>query len=287
MSRRFSLVSLRTASFLAFLFTISALSGSAFGQQPAATASPTPAATPAPTPIPTNARNADGSQVFTAEQIAESVIIIYGRGGGRIVLDQIRKTTQERGKVTITNAAGKTDVIPYQRWTIRGENSFKDKVRFEQDFPDARYSLVTNEEKVFGIFNDASFNPREDAVRSFENQIYRGLDGLLRYKENGSTLTQGEKTKILGVEYYVVDVTDKTGRKTRYFISTRSLKIMMLEYEENGIPYKKRFYDYRYAQGTMIPYRTVLWANDKIVEETNIGTITYGQKIDDSLFPVT
>lgn len=276
-------MSLRTASFLAFLLSFSALTGSAIGQQPATTPAPTPAATP----IPTQTKNSDGSQAFTAEQIAESVIIIYGRGGGRIVLDQIRKTTQERGKLTITNAAGKTDVIPYQRWTVRGENSFKDKVRLEQDFPDARYSLVNNQEKVFGIFNDASFNPREDAVRSFENQIYRGLDGLLRYKENGSTLGQGEKTKILGVEYYVVDVTDKTGRKTRYYVSTKSLKIMMLEYEENGINYKKRFYDYRYAQGTMIPYRTVLWAGDKVVEETNIGTITYGQKIDDTLFPVT
>jgi hypothetical protein len=272
-------VSLRTASFLAFLLSFSALTGSALGQETAAT--------PAPTPIPLLTKNADGSIAFTAEQIAESVIIIYGRGGGRIVLDQIRKTAQERGKLSITNAAGKTDVIPYQRWIVRGENSFKDKVRFEQDFPEARYSLVTNQEKVFGIFNDSSFNPREDAVRSFENQIYRGLDGLLRYKENGSTLTQGEKTKILGVEYYVIDVTDKTDRKTRYYVSTKSLKIMMLEYEENGVDYKRRFYDYRLAQGTMIPYRTVLWANDKIVEETNIGTITFGQKVDDSLFPVT
>lgn len=279
--RRTPLVSLRLASYLAAVLFVFAFAGSSFSQQPVGS-TPTPTPTPAPTPI---ATNADGSQAYTAEQIVESSIILFGRGGGRIVLDQIRKTTFERGKVSVTNATGKTDTVPYQRWVIRGETQFKDRHRLEQDFPDARYSLVYNNEKVFGIFNDSSFTPREDAIRSFENQMFRGLDGLLRYKENGSTLTLGERKKILGVDYYVVDIKDKNQRTTRYYISVRSLKIMLLEYEEAGVKYERRFYDYRLAQGTMVPYRTVLTADGKITEETIIGTITYGQKVDEALFP--
>lgn len=272
-------MSLRSASYFAAVLFIFALAGSSFSQQPA---TPTPTPTPSATPI---ATNPDGSQAFTAEQIVESSIILFGRGGGRIVLDQIRKTTFERGKVSVTNATGKTDTVPYQRWVIRGESQFKDKHRLEQDFPDARYSLVYNNEKVFGIFNDSSFTPREDATRSFENQMFRGLDGLLRYKENGSTLALAERKKVLGVDYYVVDITDKNQRATRYYISVRSLKVMFLEYEDAGIKYERRFYDYRLAQGTMVPYKTVLTADGKVIEETNIGTITYGQKVDEALFP--
>lgn len=272
-------MSLRSASYFAAVLFIFALAGSSFSQQPA---TPTPTPTPSATPI---ATNPDGSQAFTAEQIVESSIILFGRGGGRIVLDQIRKTTFERGKVSVTNATGKTDTVPYQRWVIRGESQFKDKHRLEQDFPDARYSLVYNNEKVFGIFNDSSFTPREDATRSFENQMFRGLDGLLRYKENGSTLALAERKKVLGVDYYVVDITDKSQRATRYYISVRSLKVMFLEYEDAGIKYERRFYDYRLAQGTMVPYKTVLTADGKVIEETNIGTITYGQKVDEALFP--
>ena len=41
----------------------------------------------------------------------------------------------------------------------------------------------------------------------------------------------------------------------------------MLTYEEDGIKYKQKSYDQRYAQGTLVPYRSVLTANDKVVEE--------------------
>jgi len=45
------------------------------------------------------AAKADPKAPVTAEGVAESTIIIYGGLGGRKTLDQIRKTTIERGKV--------------------------------------------------------------------------------------------------------------------------------------------------------------------------------------------
>src|SRR5204863_914696 len=124
----------------------------------------------------------------------------------------------------------------------------------------------------------------EDAIRTFENQIVHGIEALLRYKENESKLDLQPKEKVYGVDYYVIDVTDKAGHKTRFYVSAKSYRVMMLTYEDAGIKFRRKFYDYNYAQGTLVPYRTVLWANEKQVEETDIGTVTFAQKVDEDLF---
>ena len=221
---------------------------------------------------------------FTAEQIAESAIVIYGGLLGRENLNQIRKTTFERGKISITDAAGKTETANYDRWILRGNNLTKEKIRLDQTFPDAKYSLVYDSDKIFGLYNDSVFTPREDASSAFQSQIWHGLEGLLRYKENESKLELAGQDKVMGVDFFKVDVIDKQNRRTRFYVSLKKFRVMMLEYEEAGIKYKRKFYDYNYAQGTLVPYRSVLWANDKQVEETEIGTITFGQKVEETIF---
>ena len=221
---------------------------------------------------------------LTAEQVAESTIVIYGGLLGRQNLNQIRKTTLERGRIYVTDAAGKTETANYERWIMRGESLSKEKIRLDQSFPDAKYSLVYTGEKIFGLYNETVFTPREDASVGFQNQIWRGLEGLLRYKENEAKLELAGREKIMGVDFFLLDVTDKQSRKTRFYVSSKSFRVMMLEYEMAGIKYRRKFYDYNYAQGTLVPYRSVLWANDKQIEETEIGTITFGQKIEETMF---
>ena len=233
-----------------------------------------------PTPAPAKA----SAKPTTADQIAELVVFFYGGGGARERLNQIRKTTLERGSSVFTTAEGKTDKAKYSRFIIRADSLDKERVRLDQEFPSATYSLILNDEKVFGIYNNTVFTPREDAVKAFENQIVHGLEALLRFKENGSTLELQPKEKLLGVDYYVVDVTDKQGRKTRFYISAKTYRVLMLTYEDEGVKYRRKFYDYNYAQGTLVPFRTVLWADDKQIEETDVGTITFGQKVDEELF---
>ena len=256
------------------------LTAGAFGIAAQETAGPTPT----PTPPPATVFNEKNPQSVTAEQVAESSIFIYGFGGGRAVLDQIRKTTAERGKITTRNGEGREESGTYQRWIVRGDDSFKDKVHFEQVFPGTEYSMIRADEKVFGVTNNLTFSPSPDALKQFDNQTFRGLDALLRYKENGSTLELQERQKVMGVDFYVLDVTDKEGRKTRFFVSAKTLRVMIAEFEEDGVKYTRRFYDYRNAQGTLVPYRTVLWADGRQVEERTIGTITFGQKVEDGLF---
>ncbi len=266
----------KPSTLVLLLFVLGAVSG--FGQQPPVEQKEEkkPAANVSPK---------DAAKNPTAGQVAESVIIIYGLGGGRAVLNQIRKTALERGKISVLNADGKTDQATYQRWTQRADTLRKEKIRLDQEFPSARYSLVFNEEKIFGIVDEQVFTPREDASQAFENQIVHGLEALLRYKENESKveLVAG-KEKVLGVEYYLLDVTDKQSRKTRFYISAKTFRVMMLDYEQNSVKYRRKFYDYNYAQGTLFPFRTTLWAAGKMVEETEVGTITFGQRIDEAMF---
>ena len=220
----------------------------------------------------------------TAEVIVETAIIVYGLGAGRLMLDQIRKTALERGKTNVLNGEGRMEQASYQKWTTRGESLKKQKIRLDQEFPSVRYSLIYDDDKTFGIFNESVFTPREDAARAFHNQIFFGLDFLLRYKESGSQLSLVGREKHAGVEFHVVDVTDKEDRKVRFFISAKSYRVMMLEYDDEGKKYTRKFYDYNNAQGTLVPFRTVLYEGDKIVEETNIGTVTFGQKIDEGTY---
>ena len=223
----------------------------------------------------------ESAKGVTAEQVVETTILLYGT---RDNLKQIRKSVFERGKISITNAEGRVEQANYERWILRGDSLDKERIRFDQEFPNAKFSLVYKDNKIFGIFNDSVFQPREDAAKAFENQIWHGLEALLRYKENGSTIELVGKEKLMGVEFHLLDVTDKQNRKTRFYISTKTLRVMMLEYTEADTKYRRRFYDYNLAQGTLVPYRTVLWANDKQIEEIEIQTVSFGQKIEENAF---
>ena len=223
----------------------------------------------------------------TAEQVAESAIFIYG---SRPVLEQIRRNGVERGRIIRFSTDGKTEEATYERRFVRGESLDKDKIRLDQKMPTVEYSLVYGAGKLWGIINGAAFTPREDAAANFLSQHQHSVESLLRYKENGSALTLVGKDKQKGLDLYILDVVDKEKHKTRYYISSKSLHVLWLEYEEAPSPgatpikYTRKFYDYRYAQQTLVPYRSVLLEDGRQTQETRILTVTYGVKVDDSVF---
>jgi len=229
----------------------------------------------------------DQQKTFTAEQIAESAIFVYG---SRPVLEQIRRNGVERGRITRVTSDGKTEEATYERRFVRGESSEKDKVRLDQKMPTMEYSLIYGEGRLWGVINGAAFIPRQDAATTFLSQHRHSIETLLRYKESGSTLTLVGKEKQKGLELYVLEVVDKDKRSTRYHISVKSLHVLWLEYEEASavgvtpVKYTRKFFDYRYAQSTLVPYRTVLLEDGKQTQETRISTVTFGVKLDDSLF---
>ena len=226
-------------------------------------------------------------KTYTVEQIVESVILVYG---SRPALEHIRRNGVERGKMTRVNAQGAAEEANYERRFIRGENLDKDKIRLDQKLPSMEYSLIYGDGKLWGIINGAMFTPRQDAAASFLSQHLHSIDSLLRYKECGSTLTLVGKEQQKGLELYVVDLVDKEKRKTRYYISARTLRVLWLDYEDaptaGGTPvkYTRRFLDYRAVQQTLVPYHVVLIEDGKQTQETYILTITYGAKLDESIF---
>ena len=87
----------------------------------------------------------------------------------------------------------------------------------------------------------------------------------------------------------MLDVESKDKRKTRYFISAKTLHVVWLEYEEpseSGTPmkFKRTFHDYRYAQARSSRTGASCFEDGKQTQETRILTVTYGSKLDDSLF---
>ena len=225
-------------------------------------------------------------QKYTAEQVVESVILVYGT---RPALDHIRRNGVERGKITRINPEGNAEEANYERRFVRGENLDKDKIRLDQKLPTMEYSLIFEDGKLWGIINGAAFTPRQDATASFISQHHHSIDSLLRYKECGSDITLVGKEQQKGLDLFVIDLDDKEKRKTRYYISAKSLRVLWLEYEE-GIPggspvkYTRKFLDYRAVQQTLAPYRILLLEDGRQSQETRVLTITYGVKVSDSIF---
>jgi len=120
--------------------------------------------------------------------VAEGAILIYG---SRPLLEQIRRNGVERGRVCkpTCEVPGKTEEATYERRFVRGENSEKDKVRIDQKTPSIEYSLIYGDGRLWGIINGAAFTPRQDAANTFLSAHRHSVDNLLRYKENGATLT--------------------------------------------------------------------------------------------------
>lgn len=282
-----SLLALIALSTLAVLVSLT-------GAIPAGAASPDArpqeAAKPQETPKPQETKPEQKAQPvkgeYTAEQIAESVILVYGTRPG---LEQIRRNGVERGKITRFNAEGNAEEANYERRFVRGSNLEKDKIRLDQKLPTMEYSLIFDDGRLWGIINGASFTPRQDAREDFISQHRHSLDSLLRYKECEATITLIGREQQKGLDLYVLDLSDKEQRKTRYYISARSLRVLWLEYEEGppgGIPvkYQRKFLDYRVVQQTLVPYRIVLTVDGRERQETRVLTITYGVKVSDSIF---
>ena len=237
-------------------------------------------------PDPKQAKKDSNGTSYTAEQVVESVILIYG---SRPVLEHVRRNGVEKGKVSRTDPEGKTEESDYERRFIRGENLDKDKIRLDQKLPTMEYSLIFGDGKLWGLINGAAFTPRQDATSNFISQHHHSIDSLLRYKECGSTITLVGKDQQKGLDLFIVDLLDKEKRKTRYYISAKSLRVLWLEYEEGNpggtpVKYTRKFLDYRLIQQTLAPYRTVLLEDGRQSQETRVLTIIYGSKINDAIF---
>lgn len=236
--------------------------------------------------IPARAQAKD-AKLPTAEQVAELVVIYFGQ---RPVLQQVRRTGIERGAISRAKEGGGTEEITYERRFMRGDSWDKDKIRVDQKTPAVEFSLLFNEGRLSGIINGVSFTPREDVQNEFLDLAHHDIDALLRYKENQSQVALIGREKQKNIDMYVLELTDKEQRRTRYYVSAARARVLWLEYDQPGAPgttpvkIKRSYHDYAYAQGTLVPYRIVTYVDGKQRDEKRIRTVTYGVKLDETLF---
>ena len=223
----------------------------------------------------------------TGEQVAEAVVFAFGV---RERLQQIRRTGIERGSLTRPTEDGRSEVINYTRSFKRGDSYEKDKIRLDQRKPSVEYSLVFNEGKIFGLLRGTAFTPRQEDVTTFLSDRIHGIDTLLRYKESGATVKYVSKETQKGLEMWVLDLTDKEKNTTRFYVSSKTWRVLWLEWQETppgerkAVRFKRTFHDYRVVQGTYVPYRSVFYADDRQLEEAQVLTVTYGLRVEDAVF---
>jgi hypothetical protein len=233
-----------------------------------------------------DARQGKG-KTYTADQIAETVVLVFGSRPG---MAQIRRTGVERGTITRTAEDGRSESIPYSRVFKRGDTYEKDKIRLDQRLPSIEYSLIYSEGKVTGLLRGTPFTPKDADVSTIMSDRVHGLDALLRYKESGATVKFVGNESQKGLELWVIELSDKGGNATRYYISSKTGRVLWLEYDQPTTPgsppgkFRRTFHDYRVVQGTLVPYRTVLYEGDRKIEESQVMTVTYGVKTEDSVF---
>ena len=240
------------------------------------------------------------AKLSPAEVIAEYAIIAYG---GRKQIETARSAIQETGTIRLATDQG--DLTGnYLLRSIRKEKSWLDLLRVDlelsaadsqsQNTPPIKYVIGFNGASVWSAQNGQYVSPRAGADVAFRAQLTHEYMTLLRYKEDGSKLEVVGPEKVVGVDTNVVELTTPDGEKTRYWLSTKTFRILHCEYElklAEGQPPTKYRLDYYYTpfsnavvQNTLLPVRREMKQDGKFVQEVKVTNATYSAKIEPEIF---
>jgi len=240
------------------------------------------------------------AKLSPAEVIAEYAIIAYG---GRKQIETARAAIQETGTIRLATDQG--DLTGnYLLRSIRKEKSWLDLLRVDlelsaadsqsQNTPPIKYVIGFNGASVWSAQNGQYVSPRAGADVAFRAQLTHEYMTLLRYKEDGSKLEVVGPEKVVGVDTNVVELTTPDGEKTRYWLSTKTFRILHCEYElklAEGQPPTKYRLDYYYTpfsnavvQNTLLPVRREMKQDGKFVQEVKVTSATYSAKLEPEIF---
>ncbi|HXG92438.1 MAG TPA: hypothetical protein VNN73_08730 [Blastocatellia bacterium] len=237
-----------------------------------------------------------------AEAIVEIAIIAYFGYSGRKQIETVRGATEEEGTIRLATDQG--DITGnYRVRTMKKEKSWQDLMRVDleltppeaaqrQGSPTINYVIAFNGATVWSAQNGQYVTPRPEAEAAFRAQLSREYMSLLRYKEDGSKLEYVGQETVVGVPTHVIDMTNPNGEKTRYWVSSRTYRIVHCEYQlqlvDGQPPIKYRisyFYTpFKVVQNTLLPVRRVMEQDGKFVQEIVINNAVYSAKLDPEIF---
>lgn len=168
----------------------------------------------------------------------------------------------------------------------------EDLVILELELPDTKFTMGFDGEKTWALNNGERTELSPELATAFRSSYAHSYEALLRYKEDGSKIEYIDTKKIASLEIDIIDLTMADGTKTRYEVSRRTGRVLYLEYEtkpttpdSKPIKYRLHFKDFKVVQNTIIiPYTTVVYENDVIVEERTIIEAAFGVQLEEKLF---
>ncbi|MBI4854118.1 MAG: hypothetical protein HY819_20165 [Acidobacteria bacterium] len=222
---------------------------------------------------------------LTAEELAEIVLLAYG---GRNELQQVRTTGIEEGTIKLANEDKDIEGRITKRFSRKSPDA-QDLTRIDVKLPNQEITFGFNGFTVWAARDGVGFTPDPSAEKSFSASLVHNYESLLRYKELGGTLERAGIEFIVGIENLLLDLTHKNGAKTRYFISSKSYRILHLEYEvmlsdDKPTKFRESFFDFRPIQNTIVPAKSVLYENGRFIQEILFTQIRYHSPITEETF---
>ena len=235
-----------------------------------------------------------------AEAVVEVAIIGYG---GRKAIETARASIQEEGTIRLATDQGDLNGNFMLR-SMRKEKTWQDLLRVDLDLslpdpdrsgarvPSVKYVIGFNGASVWSAQNNQYVTPRPDADAAFRAQLTHEYMALLRYREDGSKLELIGPETVVGLDTNVIEMTNPNGEKTRYWVSTKTYRILHAEYqlkmgEDQPVTKYRVSYFYtpfKVVQNTLVPSRRVMTQDGKFVQEINLTNIIYSAKLDPEIF---
>jgi len=241
------------------------------------------------------------AKLSQSEAMVELCIIAYG---GRKQLETARAATQEAGTIRLATDQGDLSGN-YLLRSMRKDKSWLDLLRVDLELmppdsaavssvPSIKYVIGFNGASVWSAQNGQYVNPRAGADIAFRAQLTHEYLALLRYREDGSKVEYVGPETVVGVDTNVIDLTTPDGEKTRFWLSTRTYRVLHCEYElklvEGQAPTKYRV-DYYYTpfssavvQNTLVPVRREMKQDGKFVQEIKLLNVNLSAKLDPEIF---
>lgn len=234
-------------------------------------------------------------ETWDGETLAEVVIFAYG---SRPVIEYVCTNAREEGFIRIANGEDRPPIEgKFKQFFLRRESSDRDNVRIEVELPDPQGGEP--QELAFGFngfTNWATQNRKpialtQQAEASFKASLVNDYMSLLRFREDGSKVEKVGAEKITGIDTFVLELTRRDGSKTRYYVSSKTYRVLHLEYEltdpgaEKPVKFRESFYEFRAVQNVLVPMRKVLYEDGKFKQEIELREIRYRlAKLDEDVF---
>lgn len=231
---------------------------------------------------------------YTPEEFVEVIALTYF--GGRWRLAQVANSGREEGRISLVTEGGERQG-DYTKRFVYGPSTARDRVRLDLILETAprpedhlRYTVAYNGATVWTAQNNTYMQAEPATTAAFRAAVTNDYTALFRYQEDAATLKRLGQKKMSGLDTEVVELTRQDGMKVRFYVSSKTFRILHVEYElqlaagQAPVIFRESYFDWRVVQQTLVPGVRKLKMNEQLVQTMTLGNATYGITLDDQVF---